>query len=116
MMKLLFDQNISFRIVNKLSELFPEAKQVRQLGLENATDLEIWSYAKSHNCTIVTFDSDFCDISNLKGLPPKIIWLRFGNSTTDMLAEILSSKAESIQIFIESPENIELACLEISSL
>jgi len=116
MIKLLFDQNISFRIVGKLSELFPEAKQVRQLGLENATDIEIWSYAKKYNLTIVTFDSDFCDISNLKGFPPKIIWLRFGNTNTDKLAEILSVKFESIKTFIESPENKELACLEVSSL
>ena len=115
-MKLLFDQNISFRIVNKLSEPFPTAKQVRQLGLENATDLEIWSFAKKNGFTIVTFDSDFCDISNLKGLPPKIIWLRFGNTSTDKLSEVLSSKAEIIKAFIESPENVELACLEISSL
>ncbi|MGM0566708.1 MAG: DUF5615 family PIN-like protein [Bacteroidota bacterium] len=115
-MRLLFDQNISFRLVNKLSEVFPDTKQVRQLGLENATDLEIWSYAKKYDFTIVTFDSDFCDISNLKGFPPKIIWLRFGNTTTDKLAEILSIKAESIKAFINSPENKELACLEVSSL
>ena len=45
-MKLLFDQNISFRIVSKLKDTFPEAQQVRELGLENSTDLEIWEYAK----------------------------------------------------------------------
>ena len=40
-MKLLFDQNISFRIISKLQDVFPEAKQVRELGLENSTDREI---------------------------------------------------------------------------
>jgi len=52
-MKLLFDQNLSFRIVLKLHELFPEAKQVRSLGLENSTDREIWEYAKRNEFTIV---------------------------------------------------------------
>ena len=37
-MKLLFDQNISFRILSKLIINFPEAKQVRELGIENYTD------------------------------------------------------------------------------
>ncbi len=40
-MKLLFDQNISFRLIKKISKLYPEAKQVRELGLENSTDLEM---------------------------------------------------------------------------
>jgi len=45
-MNLLFDQNISFRILKKIELAFPYAQQVRRLGLENATDLEIWKYAK----------------------------------------------------------------------
>jgi len=45
-MKLLFDQNISFRIIEKISNLFPESKQVRQIGLEDCKDFEIWEFAK----------------------------------------------------------------------
>ncbi|MBC8490658.1 MAG: DUF5615 family PIN-like protein [Bacteroidetes bacterium] len=37
-MKLLFDQNISFRVINKIKKIFPEARHVRQLALENFTD------------------------------------------------------------------------------
>ncbi len=44
-MKLLFDQNISFRLVKRIKDIFPEAKQVRELLLENATDIEIFEYA-----------------------------------------------------------------------
>jgi predicted nuclease of predicted toxin-antitoxin system len=47
--KLLFDQNISFRILPKISAYFAEAKQIRFLGLENSTDNEIWEYAKTHD-------------------------------------------------------------------
>ncbi len=112
-MKLLFDQNISFRIISRISENFPEAKQVRQVGIENYSDDMIWSYAKDNDFTIVTFDSDFFDISNLKGHPPKIIWLRFGNTTTNFLSEIINQKAEIIRDFIASSEYIEIACLEI---
>lgn len=47
-------------------------RQVRQLGLENAIDLNIWQFAQQENLAIVTFDSDFIDISNLKGHPLKL--------------------------------------------
>lgn len=112
-MKLLFDQNISFRLINKIITLFPEAKQVRQLGIENYSDIEIWEYAKQNDYSIITFDADFLDISSLKGHPPKIIWLRFGNTSTDMLAEILTAKYEIIKEFIISGQYSEFACLEI---
>ena len=51
-MKLLFDQNISFRILSKLKINFPEAKQVRELGIENYTDIESWKFAKENNWLI----------------------------------------------------------------
>lgn len=112
-MKLLFDQNISFRIISKIASHFPEAKQVRQIGIENYSDIEIWKFAKENKYIIVTFDGDFYDLSNLKGLPPKIIWLRFGNTKTDFLAEIMNSKRSIINDFINASEFSEIACLEI---
>lgn len=113
-MKLLFDQNISFRIVSKIENAFPDAKQVRQINLENTADIAIWEFAKINGYTIVTFDSDFFDFSNIKGHPPKIIWLRFGNTTTDFLAGIINSKQKIIKDFINNPEYSDYACLEIT--
>ncbi|REK05659.1 MAG: hypothetical protein DWQ44_06795 [Bacteroidetes bacterium] len=69
-MKLLFDQNISLRIISKINSEFPDSRQVRELGLENFNDNQIGQYTKENSFTIVTFDSDFSDISNLKGHPP----------------------------------------------
>lgn len=112
-MKLLFDQNISFRIVKKVLDLFPESAQMRELGLENSKDLEIWEYASKNGYTVVTFDSDFYDLSIIKGIPPKIIWLRTGNTTTKNIEKMLLSKSEEIRDFIESKDLEEVACLEI---
>lgn len=112
-MKILFDQNISFRLINKIAANFPEAKQVRQLGIENYADMEIWEFAKKNEYTIITFDADFLDISSLKGHPPKIIWLRFGNTSTDMLAKLLVAKYEIIKEFVTSNQHSEFACLEL---
>lgn len=112
-MKLLFDQNISFRLIAKLHEQFPEAKQVRELGLENHTDREIWKYAKDHGYSIVTFDADFSDLATLLNHPPKIVWLRTGNTTTDFLAQFLVNKKELIEEFINEDQYAEIACLEL---
>lgn len=113
-MKLLFDQNISFRAVKVLKNIFPEAKQVRELHLENCTDRHIWEYSKNEGYTIVTFDSDFFDLTLLLGIPPKVIWLRFGNSSTDNLITILQENQNLIREFIENPDYSEIGCLELS--
>lgn len=72
-MKLLFDQNISYRITKILSKSFPAAKHISQVGLLDTSDMEIWEYARQHEYSIVTFDSDYYDLSIVKGCPPKII-------------------------------------------
>jgi predicted nuclease of predicted toxin-antitoxin system len=112
-MKLLFDQNISFRIVKKLESTFPLSHQVKLLGLENLEDFKIWEYAKKNNYSIVTFDTDFYDLSLIKGVPPKIIWLRTGNTSTNALASLLENNAELIKHFITHEDYKDLACLEI---
>jgi predicted nuclease of predicted toxin-antitoxin system len=111
--KLLFDQNISFRIVKKVEDILPFSSQVRLLGLENTRDAEIWEYAKSNNFTIVTFDTDFYDLSLIKGTPPKIIWLRIGNTSTISLIECLRLNLGLIREFIQNDDYKNLACLEI---
>lgn len=56
-MKLLFDQNISFRITKLISSKYQIAKQVRDLGLENSTDMEIWKFAKSNGPKLSGYES-----------------------------------------------------------
>ena len=109
-MKLLLDQNISYRLVKKLESVFPDIQQVTSLGLTNKTDRTIWDFAKKQDFIIVTFDSDFYDLSLTEGHPPKIIWIKSGNLTTDHLADLLKQKVTQIQQFAEDKE---LSCLEI---
>lgn len=87
-----------------VSETFQNIKQVIQIGLVNASDLEIWNYAFKNKYTIITFDSDFIELANLKGTPPKIIWLRFGNSSNLKIAHKLIAKSNAIKEFILNPE------------
>lgn len=110
-MKILFDQNISFRIISKLKENYPLINHVKFLGLENASDMQIWHFAKEHDYTIITFDADFYDLNILFGFPPKIIWIRTGNMTTKNIENLFIQYYDSIKHFIENSE--ENGCLEI---
>lgn len=112
-MKLLFDQNISFRIISKIKHLYPDAIQVRAAGLENLTDIEIWEYAKKNGFTIVTFDADFYEINLLKGQPPKILWIRTGNTSTDNLVKLFMENCEFISEFVLNENYKDIGCAEI---
>ena len=109
-MKLLLDQNISHRPVDKINSLFPGSEQVRRLGLENKPDKNIWDFARKKDFTIETFDSDFYDMSLLLGHPPKVIWIKVGNLTTKNIELIIKEKTDQIKYFIA---DAEISCLEI---
>ncbi len=58
-MRLLWDQNLSPRLVNSLADLFPDSVHVRDLGMARADDDRVWVFAAKHGCAIVSKDSDF---------------------------------------------------------
>lgn len=107
---LLFDQNLSFQIAKKIQDIFPGAKHVTDVGLQNSTDSDIWAFARVNNYVIITHDSDFIDISVLRGFPPKIIWLKIGNTSTANIVTRLRAESGLIKEFMETAET---AFLEI---
>ena len=111
-MKLLFDQHISFKGVKRLQDYFPECKHTSDLNLNDTDDSIIWEYAMKNGYTIVTFDSDFFNLVSIKGCPPKLIWMRIGNTTTLNLINFFINKQEVIKDFILNPNNEDLCCLE----
>ena len=98
-MKLLFDQNISQKLVRELKDVYPRLNHVYLLGMHTAADEEVWNYARTKDFIIVTHDSDFYERSLLYGFPPKVIWLRTGNTSTQNIKRLLLKHRESIQLF-----------------
>lgn len=98
-MKLLFDQNLSHRLVLVIEDLFPGSAHVRDFDLQMADDDRVWSYAAAHDFVIVSKDSDFHQMSFVLGHPPKVIWIRRGNCSTSEVARILRSHATAIRTF-----------------
>lgn len=98
-MKLLFDENLSHRLVKLLADLFPYSVHVRDIGLKAADDIEVWNYAKANDFMIVSKDSDMHDRSFLFGYPPKVIWVRLGNCSTSDVERLLRREFETVEIF-----------------
>jgi predicted nuclease of predicted toxin-antitoxin system len=103
-MKLLFDHNVSPRLPARLADIFPDASHVALLGLDQASDESVWGHAHTHGYVIVTKDADFSELSLLRGCPPKVIWLRIGNCTTDQITALLRSYQATILAFAADPE------------
>lgn len=107
-MKLLFDQNISFKIKSHLSGVFEHAIHISDLDMIDMSDVEIWKKAKEDELTIVTFDADSRDLSAVWGFPPKIIRIRTSDQRTSSIARILISKKDQI---IGFNERSDFVCL-----
>lgn len=95
-MKLLFDQNLSPHLVDSLTDIYPNSSHVALLGLDRASDEQIWKYARDHSYIIVTKDADLNELSLLRGFPPKVIWLRLGNCATRRIESVLRAHENAL--------------------
>ena len=98
-MKLLFDQNLSYRLVRLLADTFPDCQHVRNVGLKEAPDTQVWEFARSNSYAIVSKDSDFHQRSLLLGFPPKVVWVRLGNCSTKAVEQILRTHFGDVEKF-----------------
>jgi predicted nuclease of predicted toxin-antitoxin system len=96
-LKLLLDENLSVRLVERLSLAYPGTAHLRTVGLSRSSDEEVWRFAAANGFCIVSKDEDFHQRSFLRGHPPKVVWIRRGNcSTREIEAMLLKHSAELI--------------------
>lgn len=101
-MNLLFDQNISPRILKILPQQFSNCQQIRFVGLEDSSDFKIFQFARLNDFAIVTFDADFIDLNAMHGTPPKVVYLNTGNLTTKNISELLMDNVLRINHYLDS--------------
>ena len=110
-MKLLVDQNISYRIVKLINDKNWMLDHVKDLGLTDSSDFQIFQFARSNKYNaVITLDEDFNSLQLIHGVPPKIIWLRTGNCSTNVLAGTILRNSETIHDFLLEKS---LDCVEI---
>ena len=100
--KLLFDQNLSPRLVARLADVFPGSEHVDNVELSAADD-DVWNYAVPQGFAVVTKDEDYSQLSVLRGIPPKVIWLLTGNCTTARVERLPRDRLGDILAFESDP-------------
>ncbi len=86
------------------SEFGVEAWPVRDLGLRDAGDREIFLAAREAEAAVLTKDSDFVRLVEQLGPPPQILWLTVGNTSNAHLREVLSKSFVSAQKLLRQGE------------
>lgn len=102
-MRLLFDQNLSYKLATRLAGDYPGSAHVRDFGMTRAADPAVWSHAAASGFVIVSKDVDFQQRALLMGHPPKVVWIRLGNCLTASVAMLLRSHRASLLAFESDP-------------
>jgi predicted nuclease of predicted toxin-antitoxin system len=109
-LRLLFDQNLSRKLLPHLNTMYPGSAHVLPLGLAKSPDSDLWYYARHHGLTLVTKNTDLVDLCVLRGAPPKVLWLRIGNCTTQLVLDVIRDNEERIARFGREPSIIVRHC------
>ena len=102
-MKLLLDENLSFRLCRRLSDLFEAIHHVDDFDLDSSSDGRIWDFAKAHGYAIVTQDRDFVDRVLVDGAPPHVVWVRIGNAPVRVYEGLLHDSFGRLAYFERLP-------------
>ena len=110
-MTIWIDAQISPAIAIWIETNFPvKASALRDLGLRDSEDLEIFEKARKADSVVLTKDSDFVSLLDRFGPPPKIIWLTCGNTSNANLKIILSKTlADAIELISHGEEIVEIS-------
>jgi predicted nuclease of predicted toxin-antitoxin system len=115
-MKIWIDVQLSPAIAPWVATHFGvEVSALRDLGLRDATDSQIFMRAKEANAVVMTKDSDFVALVNRLGTPPQVIWLTCGNTSNTRLRQILIKTLHQAMILLAAGEPvIEIKDIEFS--
>lgn len=102
--RLLFDQNLSPRLIDRLRSRFPDSSHVLTVGMSTASDAQVLEFAAGQDFVVVTKDKDFADLVTSRGEGPQVLWVMLGNATTDEIALAISSFADSILQLLDDPK------------
>ena len=104
-MTIIIDAQLSPSIAFWLKDRFSvDTTTVRDLGLRDATDKEIFYKARELSAVVMTKDDDFLKLQDRLGSPPQIIWITCGNTSNEQMKIILSRTFEHARTLLESGE------------
>lgn len=101
------DAQLSPAIASWISANFAvTAVALRDLGLREATDKQIFTAARSAGAVVMTKDIDFVQLLERHGAPPQVIWLACGNTSNKRLKEILTQTLQQGIDLLQTGESL----------
>lgn len=108
-MTIWIDAQLSPAIASWISNNFDlEVFAVRDIGLRDAEDIEIFQAAREANVIVMTKDRDFADLLDRFGAPPKVIWITCGNTSNARLKEILTANLSAALEILANDDLVEI--------
>jgi predicted nuclease of predicted toxin-antitoxin system len=110
-MKFWLDAQLPPSLATWMAQQFSvEVHALRDLGLRDASDIEIFQAAKQAGIVVVTKDRDFVELVQRKEAPPQILWLTCGNLTNQHLRELFARTfSQALQLLTEGEVIVEIS-------
>lgn len=105
------DAQLSPAIAEWINQKFKvDAIAVRDLGFRDANDNTIFEAARKESAVVMTKDADFPKLLEMRGAPPKIIWLTCGNTSNSFLKKILTrTLPKAIELLNSGEDLVEIS-------
>ena len=101
------DAQLSPQVARWIDETFKvECRHVRDIGLRDAEDPEIFRQARAASAVVMTKDEDFVDLVERNGAPPQVIWITCGNLSNANFKSLLTDTLPDAIALIESGEAV----------
>jgi len=104
-LSLLLDENLSPRLIPRLTSLFSGLIHVRDVDLKQADDRTIWDWARQNSYTLVTADSDFVAMASQTGPPPRVVHIERCDFPFRVIEDLLRQNAIRISEFEKDPNS-----------
>jgi len=99
------DAQLAPGIATWLSAVFcVTARALRELGLRDARDRDIFLAARAAGATVLTKDADFVRLLEQLGPPPAVLWLTLGNTSNERLRSVLAHHWPRIRLALDAGE------------
>jgi predicted nuclease of predicted toxin-antitoxin system len=101
--RILLDQNLSPKLVGRLSDILPGLETVYDHNLIGASDSAIFDWARKFEfAAVISTDRDFIQLVETFGPPPKVIRIDRCDFPSRIVEEVLRREAVQIYAFLES--------------
>ncbi|MCI1187202.1 DUF5615 family PIN-like protein [Hymenobacter sp. DH14] len=112
-MRLLLDENVSWRLAAQLRPHCEVVLHVRDIQLDNSPDTSIWRYARQHGYDIITKDEDFVRLVVANGFPPRIVALQNAQVPVGQLAAFMVAHLPQLRQFLGAQTEFGLLMLRL---